>query len=103
MRERDALAALIGGYLNEDWPEEYGDPWAAIERFVLWEPGYAPSVQVDVSRLIGRCASDAEVENALAKFGLGYAATNDGWATYTSWLLAVADRVEELLHKSPAA
>ncbi len=103
MRELKALRTLIGGYLNEDWPEEYGDPWAAIERFVLWEPDFAPFVQADVSRLIAQCQSDSEVEETLGKFGLGYAATNAGWDTYGDWLLAVAGRVEELLRKSPAA
>jgi hypothetical protein len=103
MRELNALGTLIGGYLNEDWPEEYGDPWVAIERFVLWEPGFAPAVRSDVDRVIAECTSDQEVEKVLDKFGLGYAATTAGWDSYGAWLLAVADRVDELLHTSPAA
>jgi hypothetical protein len=103
MRELDALGTLIGGYLNEDWYIDYGDPWAAVERFVLWEPDYAPSVRADVDKLMAQCGTDAEVERVMDKFGLGYAATTAGWASYGTWLIAVADRVDELLHKSPAA
>jgi hypothetical protein len=103
MREFDSLGTLIGGYLNEDWYMEYGDPWSAIERFVLWEPDYAPLIRSEVNAVISQSASDHDVEKVLDGFGLGYAATSAGWDTYGNWLLAVADRVEELLHKEPAA
>lgn len=103
MTDFKALGTLIGGYLNEDWPEEFSDPWAAVERFVLWEPEYAPWVSSDIRALTSQIQSDQEVSRQLAKFGLGYAATNDGWKSYSQWLLAVADRVDELLHTSPAA
>jgi hypothetical protein len=35
--------------------------------------------------------------------GLDYLPTGDGWASHRTWLLAVADRVEEILRCSPAA
>lgn len=103
MREFDGLGALIGGYLNEDWYLEYGDPWVAIERFVLWEPDYAPRVRTDVDKLIAQDRSDEEVEQMMDKFGLGYDAVGAGWSSYRTWLLAVADRVDQILHTSPAA
>jgi hypothetical protein len=102
MRKLNALGTLIGGYLNEDWYIEYGDPWLAIERFVLWEPDYAPSVRTDVDKLVAQCESDDEIETVMDKFGLGYAATTAGWDSYRAWLLAVADRVDDILRKSPA-
>jgi len=98
-----ALDALIGGYLNQDWPEEYRDPWAAVERFVEWEPDFAPHLRADVVWLTARCESDQDLVYVLDRMALGYAATNDGWKSYGEWLLAVADRVDELLHTSPAA
>jgi hypothetical protein len=103
MRELNALGTLIGGYLHEDWYLEYGDPWVAIERFVLWEPDYAPFVRADVDKLVARCRTDEEVVQVMDEFGLGYDATSAGWASYGTWLLAVADRVDQLLHTSPAA
>lgn len=103
MREFNSLGTLIGGYLNEDWYMEYGNPWSAIERFVLWEPDNAPHIRSDVDAVISQCGSDQDVEKVLDGFGLGYAATDVGWDSYGNWLLAVAERVEELLRKSPAA
>lgn len=103
MRELNSLGTLVGGYLNEDWHIEYGDPWVAIERFVLWEPECAPFIRADIDMLLKRCSSDQEIEKVLDTFGLGYAATTAGWESYSAWLLAVADRVDQLLHTSPAA
>jgi len=98
-----ALSTLIGGYLNEDWPDDYGDPWAAVEAFVRYEPSYAPSLRSDVEHLVAEQISDQDVEKRLGKFGLGYRPSTDGSIQYRTWLLEVADRVDELLHRSPAA
>lgn len=103
MSDLEALDTLIGGYLNEDWYLEYGDPWLAIERFVLWEPDYAPSVRADVVTVLDQCRSDAELEIIMDKLGLGYAVTTAGWESYRAWLLAVADRVDAILRKSSVA
>lgn len=103
MKDLKALSTLIGGYVNQDWPEEYDDPWAAVERFVQWEPDYAPHLRADIAWLTAQYPSDQDVETVLDRMALGYAATNDGWSSYREWLLAVADRVDELLHTSPAA
>jgi hypothetical protein len=103
MNDLEPLDTLIGGYLNQDWPEEYGDPWLAVEAFVRYEPEYASLLRADVESLIAQCHSDRELERRLDKFALGYAATNGGWSSYSTWLQAVADRVDELLRTSPAA
>ena len=103
MRELNALGTLIGGYLNEDWYIEYGDPWVAIERFVLWEPNYAPALRADVDKFVAQFGADEEAEPMMDKFGLGYDAIRAGWPSYGAWLLAVAERVDQLLHTSPAA
>jgi hypothetical protein len=103
MTDLKALHHLIAAYLNEDWYYEYGEPWTAVEAFVRDEPDYAPVVGGDIRRLIAESASDSEVERCLDTFGLGYAATTAGWQDYGEWLLAVANRVDELLHTSPAA
>jgi len=103
MSDLESLDQLLSGYLNEDWYLEYGDPWVAVEAFVREEPDYAPSLRTDVQRAMAAADSDLELERCLDSLGLGYAATTAGWDTYRNWLVAVADRVEELLHKSPAA
>lgn len=103
MSELQALGVLIGGYLDQNWLDEYGDSWAAVEAFVRWEPDFAPLLHADVKTLLEHVHSDSEVEQRLAKFGLGFAATNVGWSSYSAWLQAVAERVAELLRRSPAA
>jgi len=40
---------------------------------------------------------------AVYALGLNYLPTADGWKSYGEWLLAVADRVDELLHTTPTA
>lgn len=94
---------LLGAYLNEDWYIDYGDPWKAVEAFVREEPDFAPSLRADIALAVAEAASDQELENRLDKFGLGYAATTAGWDSYGAWLLAVADRVDGLLHSPPTA
>jgi hypothetical protein len=103
MSDLEALRQLMGAYLYEDWYIDYGDPWVAVEAFTRDEPEYAPAVSADIRRAVQEASSDDELEKRLDKFGLGYAATSAGWASYGAWLLAVADRVDQLLHTSPAA
>jgi CdiI immunity protein len=103
MNDMEALHQLLGGYLYEDWYLDYGDPWVAVEAFARDEPDYAPFLRADIDLAVAEAASDQELEKRLDKFGLGYAATTAGWESYGAWLLAVADRVDQLLHTSPAA
>lgn len=103
MNDLEALHQLLGGYLNEDWYLEYGEPWVAVEAFVREEPDFAPSLRADIDLVVAEAASDQELETRLGRLGLGYAATTAGWSSYRVWLLALADRVDQLLHTSPAA
>jgi hypothetical protein len=103
MSDLEALHHLMGAYLNEDWYLCYGDSWVAVEAFVRDEPEYAAAMTADIEQAVEESASDSDLEKRLDKFGLGYAATTAGWASYGAWLLAVADRVDEILHRSPAA
>jgi hypothetical protein len=103
MSDFEALDNLIGAYLYEDWYFDYGDPWVAVEAFTRDEPGYAPAVNADIRRAVALSKTDAELEDFLDKLGLGYDAVSAGWKSYGEWLLAVADRIDQLLHRSPAA
>lgn len=97
MRQIDALECLTAGYVNQDWPEEYGTPWSAVEAFVRDEHGHAPGLRSDIDSFLRSVDGDDQVERGLIRLGLGYAAEADGWGSYREWLLAVADRVDELL------
>jgi len=103
MNGLNALHHLMAAYLNEDWYYDYGEPWAAVEAFVQDEPEHAPALPADIRRLLAESDSESDIEQQLDTFGLGYAATTAGWQSYREWLFAVANRVEELLHTTPAA
>jgi hypothetical protein len=101
--EFEALDTLLGGYLHEDWADDYADPWQAVDEFTNSEPDHAPVIRTDVNEVLRRCRSESELTLQLRKLGLAYYPASDGWASKRAWLLAVAERVEETLRKSPAA
>ena len=101
MRSWDALEALLGAYLNEDLYLDYDDPWLAVEDFARLEPNHAPAVGAEIDALLGRTTSDSELEHCLTDLGLGYLPTVDGWADHRTWLLAVRDRVDEIVRGLP--
>lgn len=103
MNEFEALETLLGGYLHEDWADDYANAWQAVDDFTHAEPDHAPALRSDVEEVLKRCGSEAELELQLRRLGLAYRPAYDGWDSKRVWLLAVADRVEEVLRKSPAA
>jgi hypothetical protein len=103
MNEFAALETLLGGYLHEDWADDYADAWQAVDDFTHAQPDHAPALRADVQEVLARCESESELELQLHRLGLAYRPAWDGWASQRAWLLAVADRVEEILRKSPAA
>lgn len=103
MKSWDALETLLAGYLNEDFADFYGNAWGAVDTFARNQPDYAPELRREITDVLSAYPSEADLERALDKLGLGYLISYDGWSSHRTWLLAVADRVEEILHKSPAA
>ncbi|HEX8096361.1 contact-dependent growth inhibition system immunity protein [Jatrophihabitans sp.] len=103
MTEFEALETLLGGYLHEDWADDHPTALQAIDEFAHAEPDYAPLIRADVDEVVGRFRSEAELAVQLRKLGLVYRIQFDGWTSHRDWLLAVADRVDEVLRKSPAA
>src|SRR5947209_4608918 len=92
-----SLQLLLAGYLHEDFPDDYGDAWGAVEAFALNEPEDPPRIRDDVTKLLATVSSEEEVRRVvLDDLGSYYLAEADGW-TYREWLQAVADRVDELL------
>ena len=103
MTDFKALEILLGGYLHEDWADDYPTALQAIDEFTHAEPDHAPQIRADVDEVVRRFGSEAELAVQLRKLGLVYRIQFDGWTSHRDWLLAVADRVEEILRKSPAA
>jgi hypothetical protein len=98
-----SLYILFGVYLNEDWPVFYGEPWNAIEAFARREPEHAPRLRTEVERVLETIASEEQVRDfVLDDLECNYLPELDGW-TYRDWLLALADRVDEVRHELGAA
>jgi hypothetical protein len=103
MNQYPALEQLLGGHLHEDWADDYADVWQAIDAFVARQPSYAPAAPGEIAQLLDECGSDGVLEQRLEDLGLVYYPPGLGWKSYRTWLLAVSDRLEEALRKSPAA
>jgi CdiI immunity protein len=103
MKSWDALETLLGGYLHEDFADLHGSAWGAVEDFARDEHDYAPQLRRQITELISASPSESDLEGALVGLGLNYLPTADRWESHRIWLLAVADRVDEILHSSPAA
>ncbi len=99
----EALEALLVGYLHEDWADDYPDVWHAIDDYSTSNPTRARRLRADVDHVLERCHTENDTEDCLDRLGLTYHPPGAGWNSYRQWLVAVADRVDELLHKSPAA
>ncbi|HEX8305733.1 MAG TPA: contact-dependent growth inhibition system immunity protein [Jatrophihabitans sp.] len=103
MKSWESLETLLGGYLHEDFADLHGSAWGAVDTFARDEPEYAPHLHREITDLIDAYRSESDLEGALVDLGLNYLPTADGWDNHRTWLLAVADRVDEILHSSPAA
>ena len=103
MKHLNALHHLADAYLHEDFVDLYGSAWGAVDMYAREESEYAPRLSREIADLLATCKSEPEVESALVGLGLCYLPTGDGWADHRTWLLAVADRVDQILRTSPAA
>lgn len=99
----EALEQLLGGYLNEDWADDYADPWQAVDDFVHGQHSDALHLRHAIEEVISQYPSEDDLFPRLLRLGLGYRIQFHGWTSHRDWLLAVADRVDEVLRKSPAA
>lgn len=100
-RDFPALRHLLQGYLNEDWPEEYGQPWKAIEDFIQGEPDFSAALGDEIWHAILSCSEESELESLVIRdLGSGYFPPADGW-TFQSWLIDVARRVRAATQTAP--
>ena len=97
MTEMPALKRLLRAYLTPDWPEDYGDPWRAVEDFARMERDMAPALRDEVAEVLSANPTEADLRRTIIDdFEAGYLPEADGW-TYRSWLEAVVRRVDEIL------
>jgi CdiI immunity protein len=90
MTKMSDLALLIGGYLNQDWPEDYAQVWDAVEAFRREEPAdRVESACMQVRELLARRLDDDELQHFLIdELHCGYWPLGDGM-TFSNWLVAL--------------
>ncbi len=92
----EALTLLVQAYLNQDWPYDYPDVWAAVDDFLEKEP-LARELVADIADVLQRMPSDDDVRHyLLGELESNYLPDPDG-NSMTGWLTALRDHVQERL------
>jgi CdiI immunity protein len=88
MSDYPTLSYFVGGWLNQDWVEDYDTVWDVVNGFLADEPGKADELRADVHRLVLEGRSDDELKDLLVyEMQCGYYPPGDG-LTYSTWLAA---------------
>jgi hypothetical protein len=91
-----AIAQLMQGYLHAHYLELYGDPWTAVEAFARAEDEAAPQLRSEVADLLASRPSERKLRKVLTRdLECQYAPNADG-LTYSGWLQAISDRVDQV-------
>src|SRR4051812_37437691 len=89
MTKYPSLFLFFGGYLNEDWPDEYADEWVALDEYLRDNPHSASGFSPEVQALLVENASEGELRKVLFDdLGCAYSAERAGWK-YRDWLQAM--------------
>jgi hypothetical protein len=91
MTEYFNLSQFFGGYLNQDWPDEYSDEWAALDEFLRDNPNAAKEFRPEIQTLLDQRLPEGELSRVIFyDLGCGFSAEVDGWK-YRDWLQALSD------------
>jgi CdiI immunity protein len=93
------LWQFFGGYLHQDWPDDYPDEWAAVEAFVHDAPSKVPVFRAEIATLLAEHPSEEDVRHVvLDELESCFAAEVAGWA-YRAWLQALSDHAERVIER----
>jgi hypothetical protein len=95
MTSANGLVALFGGYLHQDWPDEYPDVWEAVEAFLEESPPAARGgLLTDVTGVIALDLTEVDLRRIMIyDLGAGYDPGGDG-LTYSEWLTRLRTMLE---------
>jgi CdiI immunity protein len=97
MTKYPSLFLFFGGYLNEDWPDEYADEWVALDEYLRDNPHSASGFSPEVQALLVENASEGELRKVLFDdLGCAYSAERAGWK-YRDWLQAMSAHVAKAI------
>jgi hypothetical protein len=99
MTARPGLELFLGGYLHQDWFDDYhGDVWGAVEDFARSEPEDAPLIGTEIEALLASGMSEHQLRTLIVDELDGqYWLEDDDPETYRAWLTEVAARVDQIL------
>ena len=98
MSSYPTLEHLFGVYINEDWPDDYGTVWAAIDDFVRDEPELAELATAEVRELLSRGLSEGELKRVLDNLSCNYWPYGRG-SNYLEWLARVAEQLAAAIER----
>lgn len=104
MIEYPTLDYFFGGYMHQDWREDYSDEWSALDAFIAEGPPEDPDLfRAEVAKLLAEHPSDGDVRDILLDdFGAAAMVENRGWR-YRDWLQALSDHVARVTGHSQAS
>ncbi len=98
MNPYPTLWQFFGGYLHQDWHDDYPDVWAAVAGFLADGPPENVQLFQDeiASLLAGHPAEDDVRHLVLDDLDSYYLAEVDGWK-YRDWLQALSDHAAKAI------
>lgn len=85
-KDYPALYQFFGGYVHQDWPEEFGTIEEAVRAYLINEPDdIKQKTQSELSQLIRKIETGESDETILEQLGCYYDPYSDGM-TILGWL-----------------
>ncbi|GAB3778977.1 hypothetical protein GCM10027601_04410 [Nocardioides ungokensis] len=91
-----ALCQFLGAYLHQDWPIEFDDEWAALDRFIEESAELASHLPIEIESALGEHHAESDLRAFLVAQGCNYVPDPDKGG-YRGWLTEIARRVEATL------
>ena len=87
---------MLGAYLHQDWPLEFDDEWAALDRFAQDSPELAGQLPAEIDLVLRRNRSEPDLRTFLIGEG-GNDVHDAQTGGYRGWLTEIARRVTAAL------
>jgi hypothetical protein len=85
------LFQFFGGYLGQDWPDEYANEWDALDDYLRENPVSASRFCPEAQALLDEHLSEEELHRFISyDLACAFAAEVGGWK-YRDWLQALSD------------
>ena len=89
-----ALWQFLGAYLHQDWPIEFDDEWAALDRFIEESPELASHLPIEIDGALGEHHAESDLRAFLVAQGCNYVPDPEEGG-YRGWLSEIARRVSQ--------